>query len=278
MWSLVLVRAVAAALCLQLPGAPDAFPSEPHADAALDAVRAATFVDRFCQAPLHGPSVAAFEAARPWLAESGSRPLILDSGCGTGRSTRALAAANPDAVVIGVDRSEARLSRSSDTMLPENALVIRAELGTFWRLLLREEDAAARVCHHSIYYPNPYPKPSQLRKRWHCHPALPLIMALRGSIEVRSNWRVYLDEFIASVEALAVEQPGVPEYVRKGAARRLPASLEAVHLENGRDAVTNFEEKYWARGDPLWRLLLPVPSATSGQAIRSASFDRKANS
>jgi hypothetical protein len=46
--------------------------------------------------------------------------------------------------------------------------------------------------------------------------------------------------------------------VCSGAARRLPALISAVELVHGNDAITNFEDKYFARGDPLWRLELPA--------------------
>jgi tRNA G46 methylase TrmB len=42
-------------------------------------------------------------------------PIVLDSGCGTGRSTELLGELYPDCVVIGVDRSFARLSKKKKT-------------------------------------------------------------------------------------------------------------------------------------------------------------------
>ncbi|MEE0876661.1 MAG: methyltransferase domain-containing protein, partial [Fibrobacteraceae bacterium] len=36
-------------------------------------------------------------------------PIVLDSGCGTGRSTQVLAQKFPECTVIGIDKSEVRL-------------------------------------------------------------------------------------------------------------------------------------------------------------------------
>ena len=52
--------------------------------------------------PLHGATCRAFEALSIELSGD-ARPLILDSGCGTGASTRRLAERFPPALVIGVD-------------------------------------------------------------------------------------------------------------------------------------------------------------------------------
>ena len=60
------------------------------------------------------------------------RPIILDSGCGTGESTARLADVNGDCEVIGIDRSAARLRRHP--ALPPNAHLLRADLADFWRL------------------------------------------------------------------------------------------------------------------------------------------------
>ena len=64
-----------------------------------------------------------------------------DSGCGTGLSTRALALAHPQSLVFGVDRSGDRLGRrlgphkTAKDAVPPNALLLRAELATLWRML-----------------------------------------------------------------------------------------------------------------------------------------------
>lgn len=115
--------------------------------------------------------------------------VILDSGCGRGRSSVHLAKTNPDVVVIGLDRSEARLSKNyhsesnmfasddSETSEAElaymeeqrkslpNLLLLRAELVDFWYLMWKHCDWTVQKHYH--LYPNPYPKPKHLSRRWH---------------------------------------------------------------------------------------------------------------
>lgn len=175
----------------------------------------------------------------------GDRRVLLDSGCGTGRSTVRLALRHPDATVIGVDRSAVRLGRGKNAMgdLPENALCVRAELGGFWRLIAERGDFA--VDEHFLYYPNPYPKKRDLGKRWHGHPTFPVLLGLGARrLVLRSNWRPYLEEF---EEASRLAGAGFPPY---------EATLEQPSIERAADAMTNFEEKYVREGEPVWELVL----------------------
>ena len=172
----------------------------------------------------------AFRAARPW-------PLILDAGCGVGISTRRLAEQYPDHVVIGIDRSADRLSRDHGA-LPDNALLVRADLVDFWRLALA---AGWRPARHYLLYPNPYPKAAHLKMRWHGHPVFPAILALGGRLELRSNWRLYVEEF-----ALATEQ-----------ATGEPVRVEPYQPQD--DFLTPFERKYHDSGQSLWRLAIGLP-------------------
>lgn len=151
--------------------------------------------------PLHQPSVEAFEALQEMLEGVGGKR-VLDSGCGTGESTRSLAAALPDCTVIGVDKSAARLSRTGAMRFPHvegNAIWVRAELTSFWRLALQ---AGWKLKRHYLLYPNPWPKPSQLQRRWHAHPVFTDALRLGGRLEMRCNWEPYALEFAAAVNYL----------------------------------------------------------------------------
>lgn len=189
--------------------------------------------------PIAEHTRSAFAEADAWRSAR-DQPLILDAGCGVGLSTRQLAEYFPGHVVIGVDRSADRLSRDHGE-LPDNALLVRADLVDFWRLALASGWQPAR---HYLLYPNPYPKAAHLKMRWHGHPVFPAILALGGRFELRSNWRLYVEEF-----ALAIQQ----------------ATGEVVHAEAyrpGGDFLTPFERKYHASGQSLWRLqvdLKPAP-------------------
>lgn len=163
------------------------------------------------------------------------RELIVDSGCGNGRSTRKLAKQFPDAFVIGIDKSAARITRGinrySDPF--ENACIVQADLHDFWRLAVLDQ---LRVQKHFILYPNPWPKSQHFARRWHGSPLLKSIVELGGELELRSNWCTYAREFqralqLAGKTAKLVELNTSPE-----------------------DDMTDFETKYRSSGHKLWRL------------------------
>jgi len=183
--------------------------------------------------PVSAHTQAAFDDVSEWLGNF-SGDIILDACCGVGESTAKLAARFPDARVIGVDKSEHRLAKHTHYSAPENNYrVIRADLNDFWRLV---NQAEWQVAAHYLLYPNPYPKSTQVQKRWHASPAMPDIMAITPNIEVRSNWLTYLAEF---AQAAA-------HYGLKGDIN------EVTHTE----AFTPFERKYQASGQACWQLSL----------------------
>ena len=192
--------------------------------------------------PLHPPSVAAFEAVEP-LVRSREGRLVLDSGCGTGESTWLIANAMPDCLVVGIDKSRARLSRIGTETFPHregNAIWLRADLTTFWRLALK---AGWRLHHHYLLYPNPWPKPGHLQRRWHAHPVFPAMLRLGGRLEMRCNWEIYALEF-----ALAVNRV-LGTDVTPGPLPDMPV-------------LSPFERKYRNSGHRLYSVA--VPSASSG--------------
>ena len=155
------------------------------------------------------------------------QPLILDSGCGIGESTRQIALQFPNAQVIGVDKSLHRLARQP--ALPTHARLLRAELADFWRLALA---SGWQLQRHYVLYPNPWPKSAQLMRRWHGSPLWPVILALGGRLELRSNWRIYVEEW---AQALAVAG--------------ITATVEPLRVDT---PISPFERKYWAAGHALW--------------------------
>jgi tRNA (guanine-N7-)-methyltransferase len=98
------------------------------------------------------------------------RRLILDAGCGVGWSTQRIAETFPDHFVFGVDQSVDRISRGKPLPLPANALLVRADLVDFWRLLAEN---GIRLARHYNLYPNPWPKIGHLARRWHGHAVFP---------------------------------------------------------------------------------------------------------
>uniref|UniRef100_A0A7S1BKL0 tRNA (guanine(46)-N(7))-methyltransferase n=2 Tax=Corethron hystrix TaxID=216773 RepID=A0A7S1BKL0_9STRA len=206
--------------------------------------------------------------------------VVLDSGCGTGRSSHILGKMYPDKIVVGVDRSENRLQRSKqyrdgqnvDNEFGEeawiggsdhfnfpprppssNVFLVRADLADLYRLASADD---VRLHAHYMLYPNPYPKPRRYKHRWHCHPSFPLLLSLGGTkIVVRSNWKGYLQQFSTCVEFAAEEWKGegnrASPYLHsaKGGPRR-------ILTDDKFEAMTNFEKKFVDSGEPIYELEL----------------------
>jgi len=185
-----------------------------------------------------GPGRAAFESVVDRLvAADGS--FVLDAGCGTGASTLALARRFPQRLVLGVDKSAARLAQgrraAEASAAPANAILLHCELVDLWQLCV---ERSLRCAMQFLFYPNPWPKAEHVMRRWHAHPVLPAMLALGGAIELRTNWRIYADEF-----ARALRQAGRKADVE-----------EATSAE----PVSPFERKYLASAHTLWCCRLPV--------------------
>lgn len=161
-------------------------------------------------------------------------PIILDSCCGTGFSSREIASQHPHAWVIGVDRSAKRLNKEDQLPLPDNCLIAQADCVDFWKLAV---NAGWKLEKHFLLYPNPYPKSVQLKYRWHGHPAFADLIKLGGDLEVRSNWKIYVEEFS---EALTL-------------AERHSSGCEA--FDPAEAYLTLFERKYHQSGQNLYRCL-----------------------
>ncbi len=175
----------------------------------------------------------AFSSVAAQIAQA---PFILDAGCGTGASTLALAREHSPTLVIGVDKSRARLAAGQRSMAhaaaPQNAVLLHCELVDFWQLAAA---AGLRCARQYLLYPNPWPKSEQLKRRWHAHPVLASMLELGGDIELRTNWGIYAQEF-----AIALGLAGIDASAQRYVAH---------------DYLTPFERKYAASGHALWRCM-----------------------
>jgi tRNA (guanine-N7-)-methyltransferase len=179
--------------------------------------------------PIGQPTIRSYREVQEQI--ENAKEVILDSGCGTGLSTEYLARANPQALVIGVDKSIDRLSRSP--VQSPNALLVRADLEDFWRILLERRVFPTK---HYVLYPNPWPKLAHLGRRFHGHPLFKEMVALCPWIELRSNWKIYLDEFAQAWEIVTEQEASAPRLFQI----------------QPNEAMTLFEKKYALSGHALW--------------------------
>jgi len=158
--------------------------------------------------------------------------LLLDSGCGTGDSTINIAKSYPDYLVLGIDKSSKRLNQAQQKINSENVRFITANLVEFWIGL---KLVNASIAANFILYPNPWPKQKHLKKRWHAHPVMPLLPMISKYIELRTNWRIYAEEFC-------------------GRLTKLTGSVMTVEKINPTNPISAFEEKYFESNHDLFRL------------------------
>ena len=144
-------------------------------------------------------------------------------------STALIAAAHPDALVVGIDQSAHRLAKHQATRA-RNYLLLRAEAEPFWLCLV---EAGITLHSHWLLYPNPWPKASQIKRRVHGHGAFPVLSRLGGILELRTNWDIFVREFSQAAALVGIN--GQAESFR-------PDS-----------PMTLFERKYADRGHALWR-------------------------
>lgn len=181
----------------------------------------------------------AFQQLTEQLAQS-SQPLVLDSFCGTGQSTAALALRHPDHLVVGIDKSCHRLAKHIP-QTHKNYLLLQAECEDIWQLLHQQHISPS---YHYLLYPNPWPKSGQLQRRIHGNPGFKSLLGLGGQVELRSNWQLYVEEFGVAMHLAG--QPGRVLQVQPGK----PISL--------------FEHKYQVSGHTLWSYVgrIKMPGST----------------
>ncbi len=179
-------------------------------------------------------------AITEWLREHPGANIMLDSCCGTGESTAHLAHRHANAFVIGIDKSAHRIQKHNGAEA-RNYEVWRADCEDMWRLLAYYFHEQKIVCEkHYCLYPNPYPKPHHLVRRWHGHPLFSQMLALSAETEVRTNWHIYAEECAEAARILG--------YTAHCQEISIDAPFE--------DAMTAFERKYAASGHTLYQVCM----------------------
>ena len=163
----------------------------------------------------------------------GGKGVILDSCCGIGESSYHHAKANPEHLVIGIDKSEHRLDKHDfhhDKLT--NLILARGDLNDLWRLIAKSQWP---ITEHFILYPNPWPKSKHLQRRWHGAPVFTALPEIGEKLIVRSNWPIYIEEFQLALSLVGIN-----------------AKLEEYYSN---DAITPFERKYWASGQKSYQIV-----------------------
>ena len=208
----------------------------------------------------------AFAEFLAWL-DDWKGELIIDACCGVGQSTVYLAQRAPQAKVVGIDKSVARLDKHhSYSEGLSNYRLFQADLNDFWRLLadhLKNNTPAWSITQQYILYPNPYPKKSQLGKRWHASALMPSIVEVCEHIELRSNWRVYLEEFLLAAqqygldgELSAVELSDLHKPSNQSQVSTSNAAKSTLTEKQLTQAITPFERKYVDAGQTCFKLVI----------------------
>ena len=159
------------------------------------------------------------------------RPILMDSGCGKGMSSRLLAQHYPYHTVIAVDQSIHRLSWLKNNK-PENLWVIQADVTDIWQLCALENRVIDK---HYLLYPNPWPKKKHYQRRWHGHPIFPTLLSISKQLEIRTNWLNYLQECSL-------------------AANTFHRHTQSQILSSQSQALTHFEKKYFNHQTPCYQL------------------------
>lgn len=181
--------------------------------------------------PIQGHNQAAFKIFLKSIKESSFKRLILDLGAGTGESSYQWALEHSDDYVVSIDRSEVRLNKGVKQKL-NNLLYLRTDIEDFIRLFLKEGLKASRT---HLFYPNPYPKQSQINKRWYAHPIFESLINSTDFLEVRTNWELYIKEFHLALELFDIKSQ-VKVYIPE-------------------QTVSAFEKKYFLDGQTLYQLV-----------------------
>jgi len=190
------------------------------------------------QKPYQEHTVEAFEEIDRLVKAHGGE-VILDACCGVGQSTRLLAKQNPQALVIGIDKSANRITRNVDEVAGDdgqqvnNYELVRADLNDFYRLVAK---SGWPIKKHYILYPNPWPKSKHLQRRWHGSAVFPEILSIGETITLRSNWPLYLEEFHKAAE--------------------IGGRSGEISLVDDELPLTPFEAKYKASGQACWQLVI----------------------
>ena len=181
------------------------------------------------------------------LIQQNTSPIILDFGCGTGLSSQNFATIYPDHLIVGIDKSIYRLNKhnvwknhpiSRYLAQHDNLVLVQANIMDLIPLIAKAGWNTEKQYH---FYPNPWPKSEQFKRRLHGHPIFSDLLSLSSYIEIRSNWRVYLQEFLLATKYINSHWSG-----------------QVKVLKSNSTPMTLFEKKYWQSSEATYQLILQL--------------------
>jgi tRNA (guanine-N7-)-methyltransferase len=181
------------------------------------------------------------------LSKAGYKAVDLEIGAGQGLHAIQYCQANPERLLLAVEKTNNRFERLAQRSKTHPHLT---------NLIALHTDAVAFVSHYLgdqtldrvfLLYPNPYHKAKQANLRWHNRPFLArLIRAMKPGAEF----------------TLATNLAWYAEEAREAMTTRW--NLELIHFATVDPALaprTHFEKKYLNRNETCWNLLLRKPLA-----------------
>ena len=160
-------------------------------------------------------------------------PLIVDSGCGKGTSSRTLATQYPNHWIVAADQSQHRLAHLRKNT-PDNVMILCMDCVDLWKLLNQHNIPIAM---HTVFYPNPWPKKQHEKRRWYAHPIAPTFFNLSPITLIRSNWRYYLES-----SQIVACQHGLHTHLSQ--------------IDPTPDGISHFEIKYIDAHVPIYQLAI----------------------
>lgn len=93
-------------------------------------------------------------------------------------------------------------------------------------------------------------------RRWHGHPVMPNLIRLGGRFELRTNWRIYAEEFAAALKLFGFADVQI-------------SAWSPIY------PLSPFEKKYLASKHGLYRLLVSSFKRTDSVGERQAAIKTK---
>jgi tRNA G46 methylase TrmB len=194
------------------------------------------------QRPIAQFSKDSFKKILAKVSDFGNNSIVLDICCGTGESSFNLSSLYPNNLIIGIDKSISRLERKNSfkSDLPKNVYFVRGEVLDLYYLFYQAvQHDQLKVVKQFILYPNPWPKEKHYKRRFSANPITPFIFQISSQIELRSNWKVYLEEF-----GLAAKYYG--------------CKLTFLDVFTPEKTITAFEKKFFESNHPLYKCIVDV--------------------